>query len=75
MRADQIRAGRALLGLTAGELAFLAGVTPNTISRIERGGDAKQSTMDTIAKVLEARGVQFIPENGGGAGVRLRDRK
>jgi hypothetical protein len=28
--------------------------------------------MDVIRRALEAAGVEFIPENGGGAGVRLR---
>jgi hypothetical protein len=29
----------------------------------------------TIRRTLEAAGVEFIDENGGGPGVRLRDRQ
>jgi transcriptional regulator with XRE-family HTH domain len=54
------------------ELAALAEVSPNTISRLERGEDLKATTVETIRSALEAAGVEFIEENGGGAGVRLR---
>ena len=56
------------------ELAEKAGVTANTVTRIENGADAKQSTMDRLQYALEAAGVEFIDENGGGPGVRLRKR-
>ena len=39
------------------------------------GADAKQSTMDRLQQTLEAAGVEFIDENGGGPGVRLRKRQ
>lgn len=74
MKPVQIRMARAALGWGVRELAEKAGVTANTITRIENGADAKQSTMDAIQVAVEAAGVQLIPENGGGAGVRLRDR-
>jgi transcriptional regulator with XRE-family HTH domain len=54
------------------ELAEKAGVTANTVTRIENGADAKQSTLDRLKSALEAAGVEFIDENGGGPGVRLR---
>src|SRR5262245_50855715 len=54
------------------ELAEKAGVTPNTVTRIENGADAKQSTINKLRSTLEAAGVEFIDENGGGPGVRLR---
>ncbi|MEM9616422.1 MAG: helix-turn-helix transcriptional regulator [Pseudomonadota bacterium] len=63
---------RAALKIGVRELAALADVTPNTISRIENGGDAMASTLEKIKTALEGEGVQFIPENGGGPGVRLR---
>ncbi len=71
MNAEQARMARALLKLGVREVAAEAGVTPNTISRIENGSDAKQSTFRAIRAVYESRGVVFIPENGGGAGVRM----
>ena len=63
---------RVALGLGVRELAAKAGVTANTITRIENGADARQSTIDRLRAVLEAAGIEFIDENGGGPGVRLR---
>jgi len=66
------RLSRAALGWGVRELAEKACVTANTVTRIENGADAKQSTIDALRVALETGGVEFIPENGGGAGVRLR---
>ena len=74
MTADQLRAGRALLKWTVRDMAEKAGVTPNTVSRIENGGDAKASTLTEMRAALETAGIEFIAENGGGAGVRFRER-
>lgn len=63
---------RAALGLGVREVAALASVSPNTIARLERGEELKPATVAAIRSALEAAGVIFIPENGGGAGVRLR---
>lgn len=60
MNAEQARSARALLKLGVREVAAAAGITPNTISRIENGGDAKQSTIEAIRKVYIERGVKFI---------------
>lgn len=68
----QIRMARAAVGWGVRELAEKAGVTANTVTRIENGSDAKQSTMVALRSALEAAGVEFIPENGSGPGVRLR---
>jgi len=46
----------------------------NTVTRIENGADAKQSTIDRLQHALETVGIEFIQENGGGPGVRLRKR-
>ena len=64
--------GRAAIGWSVRELARNAGVTPNTISRIENGGDALASTMDRLQTALENAGVIFINEDELGPGVRLR---
>jgi transcriptional regulator with XRE-family HTH domain len=74
MKAIQIKMARAAIGWGVRELAEKAGVTANTVTRIENGADAKQSTMDRLQYALEAAGVEFIDENGGGPGVRLRKR-
>ena len=72
---NQLKAARALVGLNQEQLATIAGVNTNTIRNMEAlGPETLKSGLDTISKVqraLEAAGVQFIAENGGGAGVRL----
>jgi transcriptional regulator with XRE-family HTH domain len=67
---------RAALNWTVRDLAEAAGLHRNTINNLEVGryaGDPK--TLELIEQVMTKAGVQFIDENGGGAGVRLRDRK
>jgi DNA-binding XRE family transcriptional regulator len=63
---------RAGLGLGVRELASLAEVTPETVVRLEKGETLRPRTLSAIRTALEAAGVEFIPENGGGPGVRLR---
>ncbi|CEF53890.1 helix-turn-helix domain-containing protein [Acetobacter ghanensis] len=63
---------RVAVGWGVRELAEKSGVSTNTIARLERGEELKASTIEAIRSALEAAGVEFIPENGGGAGVRLR---
>ena len=71
----QLRMARAAVGWGVRELAEKAGVTANTVTRIENGSDARLSTVDRLRQALEAAGVVFIDENGGGPGVRLRNRQ
>jgi hypothetical protein len=40
--------------------------------RLDSGEELKERSVDDIRTALEAAGVEFIPENGGGPGVRLR---
>ncbi|ESY78754.1 DNA-binding protein [Mesorhizobium sp. LNHC221B00] len=44
----------------------------NTVTRIKTEATAPGHSMAAVQAALEAAGVEFIPENGGGAGVRLR---
>ena len=60
---------RAAIGWGVRELAEKAGVTANTVTRIENGADAKQSTIDALQRALEAAGIEFT--NGDQPGVRL----
>jgi transcriptional regulator with XRE-family HTH domain len=71
---DQLRAARALKGLSQSSLAELVGVSTKTIKRAEGSGVPSPAveTVNSIRLVLEKLGVEFIPENGGGAGVRLK---
>ena len=71
----QIAAGRALLGLAQGDLAAAARISVPTLRRMEASeGPAvgMANNVESIRRALEAAGVEFIPENGGGAGVRLK---
>lgn len=71
MNAEQARMARAALKLGVREIADMAGVTPNTISRFENGSDPKQSTVEALRKVYQSLGVQFLHDgdtsNGTGA--------
>lgn len=65
---------RGALDWTTRDLAAKAEVGVNTVTRFEKGADTLSSTMTKIRSALEAAGVEFIPENGGGAGVRLKQK-
>ncbi|MBM3655285.1 MAG: helix-turn-helix transcriptional regulator [Alphaproteobacteria bacterium] len=75
MNAIQCKMARVATGLGVRELAELAQVAPNTISRLEAGEELKPRTLAAIRAALEKAGVEFIDENGGGTGVRLRKKK
>jgi len=71
----QIRAARALLRWSAAELAQRASLGLATIKRAELSENQTSMTAANdlaVRRALEAAGVEFIDENGGGAGVRLR---
>lgn len=53
------------------DLAAQAGVSMDTIARFKRGETLRPATLSAIRAALEAAGVEFIEENGGGPGVRL----
>jgi transcriptional regulator with XRE-family HTH domain len=64
-----------MLRIEQRDLAEQSGVSLETIKRIERipgAVSAYASTVDAIRRALETAGVEFIPENGGGPGARLR---
>ena len=74
----QIRAGRALLRWTAEDLARHSALGVNTIRRAEIADQETSLTTAndlSVRRALEAAGVEFIDENGGGPGVRLRTRQ
>ena len=70
----QCRMARAALGWGVRELAAAAKVSVDTVARFERGDELKERTVEAIQRVLEAGGIEFIDENGGGPGLRLKRR-
>ena len=75
LTSGQMRAARALLRWSAVDLAEKSSLGIATVQRAEASDGVPSMTranMAAIRRALEAAGVEFIPENGGGAGVRLR---
>lgn len=71
------RSARALLGWQQQDLVDSSGVSRSTIGAFETKDEtARMATMNNKALVeaFERAGLEFIPENGGGAGLRLRER-
>ena len=73
----QVKAARALLGWSQADLAQHSGVSEPTVARLESvdgklGG--REDTAKKIKTAIEIAGIEFIDENGGGRGVRLRTR-
>jgi hypothetical protein len=74
----QIRAARAFLRWRAEDLARQSAVGVATIRRAELADNETSMTAPndlSVRRALEAAGVEFIDENGGGPGVRLRKRQ
>lgn len=72
-----IASARVLLGMTQKDLAERASISVSTLKRIEATGafglpGILPNNAKALVAALEAAGVEFIAENGGGAGVRLR---
>ncbi len=68
----QVKLGRTALRISLKAMEEKTGITANTISRYENGADALGSTIQKLQNYLEKSGVEFISENGGGVGVRLK---
>ena len=78
LTSSQIRAARALLRWSADDLARESALGINTIRRAElTEAETSLTAANDLAvrRALEAAGVEFIDENGGGPGVRLRKRQ
>jgi transcriptional regulator with XRE-family HTH domain len=73
---SQCRAARGLLNWTQADLAKAASVGVVTVRQFEAEGAApRAATLTVLTQAFEAAGLEFIPENGGGAGIRFRERK
>jgi hypothetical protein len=74
----QMRAARGLLRWSAEDLARETALSVTTIRRAELTEEETSMTAANdlaVRRALEGAGVQFIDENGGGPGVRLRERQ
>jgi DNA-binding transcriptional regulator YiaG len=70
----QCRAARGLLDWSQQELAERARVGVVTVRQLEAGThQPRRATLEVVRRCLESGGVEFIDENGGGVGVRLRE--
>ena len=74
MTGNHLRAARSLLGWSQSQVAEAAKLSIPTVKRAEGSGlvSASADAISAIRSALEEAGVEFIEENGGGAGVRLR---
>ena len=75
MTGAQIRGARAMLGWSAGQLVAASKVSLATVQRAESVDGPVRMTaanVDAIQRALEDAGIEFIAEDGGGPGVRLR---
>ena len=71
--AAQCRAARGLLDWSQQDLAARAGVGIVTVRQLEGGvNEPRRATLEVVRRAFESAGVEFIEENGGGPGVRLR---
>ena len=76
MSPAQCRAGRALLEITQTQLAASAGLGLSTVVDFEKQRrKVSPECVESIGRALVSAGVEFIDENGGGPGVRLRRRQ
>ncbi|QWD16545.1 helix-turn-helix transcriptional regulator [Polynucleobacter paneuropaeus] len=73
----QIKAARALLGITVANLAELAGVGFTTIIRLESADGVPNGnikTFEAVQKAFAKAGIEFIGTPEDGAGVRFKSR-
>lgn len=73
----QIKAARALLGLTTAKLAELSGIGFTALVRLESFDgmpSANIKTLNSVKRALESAGIEFIGTPEDGPGVRLFDK-
>ncbi|MBD9651526.1 MULTISPECIES: helix-turn-helix transcriptional regulator [Ensifer] len=70
---EQCRGARAMLGWSQAELAKAANVSRQTIADFERGAHVPiVNNLASIVAALEKAGIEIIPANGGGVGIRFK---
>lgn len=71
----QCRGARGMLGWSQDRLAESAHVSRTLVAHFEGGNPIGHNNHLAISLALQAAGIEFIPENGGGDGVRFRERR
>ena len=72
---SQIRAARGMLGISAAELANMAGVTWKTVQRFESVNGvppSRSGTLERVKEALEQQGIEFLGDPIRSPGVRLK---
>ena len=75
MNAIQCKMARVALGWGVRELAHIAGVSTQTVARFERGEQLRDRTVQSLRIAFEEAGIEFLPENGGGPGLRVNKKE
>lgn len=70
LSAPACRAARALLGWSQADLVAKAGVSPNTVAKVEAGERVRASTAARLLAAFAAAGVELL--NGGAPGARMK---
>jgi transcriptional regulator with XRE-family HTH domain len=74
--ASQCRAARGLLNWTQQQLADAARIGVATVRLFEsEATETRSATLAVVRRAFELAGVEFIDENGGGPGLRLKKRR
>lgn len=64
------RAARALLGWSVNDLVAKAGVSPNTVAKVENDETVRQATADRLIECFSQAGVELL--NGNAPGARMK---
>ena len=74
MTPAQCRAARALLDMTQTQLAEAASLGLSTVVDFEKERrEVSEAAVEKMCRALETAGIEFLPENGGGEGLRVRN--
>jgi hypothetical protein len=71
----QVRMARAALQWNVGDLGEKALISPAIVAAVEARLEARAADLMVLQRALETAGVEFIADNGGGPGVRLKGQK
>lgn len=70
LTAAGLRAARGILDWTQADVVRTASVSPNTVAKVEAGGEVRADTAARIIDAFAANGVEIL--NGDAPGARMR---